>query len=103
MSVNSKFCNCVFHHENQFGLIKHIVQVEGEIFFVCKKLINLSNNITNLTFDELKSHFSFFSISQTLFLLHYSCLSKIKKVFLYNLNENNMCLITKFTSSHLFS
>ncbi len=103
LESNTKFCNCVISYENQFCLIKHIVKIEDEIFFICKKLIHLANHVSNINFNILKSHFSFYSFSPTLISIHYSKLNCIKKHFLYDLHENNLCLISTFTSNHLFS
>lgn len=102
IDLNTKFCNSVILFQNQVGLICHIIQVESEIYLICKKLIPLNVPIQNLNFT-LQSSFSYFTFSQTVFYVHYGSLRDIKKLFLYNLNENNLCLISKYTSNHLFS
>jgi hypothetical protein len=96
---DTKFANDLIGNSNKFGKIIFIIKSNGIFYFLCKSLILLNNNIC---FNLLNSHFSLYSLSNSLFLIDQTKFRYLKKYFYYKSNENSF-LINNFTSSHLFS
>ncbi len=96
----ANFANDLVETSNKLGKIIFIFSVDGTFYLLCKSLVLLNENLYH-NFNGLKSHYSLYSISSSLFLIDQTKFRFMKKYF-YFINEH-LCLVNKYTSNHLFS
>lgn len=95
----TKYSNNVISFEKKFGLITYIFKTNEICYFLCTNLVQ--SNSLFYTESKLKSNFSFFTISNSYFLLEQNQFYNLNKHFMYNNSEN--ILITNYMGNHLFS
>jgi len=98
----TKFSNFVICYNNNFGLIEKIFKLDENVYFFVRRLLFLNCSTFNNFFVHMQSKFCFYSITRSFFLIKESEIAATKKHFMFQL-ENNICLLTTFTSNHLFS
>ena len=102
-NTTKKFINSCIRYNDQMGLIEFIFKLHGKIFFLCKKLVQLEEDIV-LSRYNLKSCSGIYQITRGFFLIETHQLLTIKKNFYYMVNEDSIiCRVSTFSSCHLFS
>jgi hypothetical protein len=98
---DTKFCNSVISLENKLGLIFYILNYNDICYFVCKNLVYCSNCFYNNI--NLKSNFSTYNLSNSYFIIKQDNFQYLKKHFLFFNQNDSTYLISKLTTSHIFS
>lgn len=96
----SKFCDyCVYSEESEFGLIKDFIKDKNKLYVLCQKIVKIYEPFK----IKIKKHQAISNVficdrTEEYFV---TTIELVKKVCFFEINE--LCFISTFNASHLFS
>ena len=100
----NKFSNYVIMLGQSIGIIKFIIQTDDKQIILLVQKLEFLNTIysNNINVNHLMPHYNLYSLNQSYFVINSTEFVNLKKLFLFY-EDTNICLITTFTSNHVFT
>ena len=104
LNKTNKFSNNIVKLGERIGLIKYIIETEQNKIILLVQKLEFLNDIyfdSNIQ-TQLRAHFNIYSLNRSYFIIDSTEFVDLKKLFLFY-EDTNICLITTFTSNHVFT